>query len=209
MKHYEGNEVLALRLYSWNIAASNALWGPLGILEVCVRNAIHHQMCQRAGRPDWWRAPTTYLMDRERNAVCRAISKLEQRGNVNPSSDDVVAATSLGLWTGLLSPGLPRHPTLSYETTYWQPRLRRAFPGFDGGRKRLYRQLDDLRQIRNRIAHHEPIFKSDLARVCAQVVEVAGYVSRDAAEYIEGSHRVGAVLEAKRDFISSGSSCYF
>jgi len=211
LHHYQGNEALALRLYSWNIAASTALWGPLGVLEVTLRNAINAKMRDRAGREDWWGSPTTYLMERERRIIESAIGKLEVRGNSNPSADDVVAATSFGLWTGLTSEGLPRHSTLSYETTYWQPRLRHAFPhyGPPAKRKQLHRLLDDIRQIRNRIAHHEPIFKSDLSKVCDNIAVVAGYVSPEAEQYIRDSHRVDVVLAAKVDFVSVGSGCHF
>lgn len=210
LAHYKGNERMALRLYSWNIAASTALWGPLGVLEVTVRNAIHRQMCERAGRDDWWESPTTYLMDRERRMIDSTIEKLQWRGNTNPSADDVVAGTSFGLWTGLTSEGLPRHATLSYETTYWQPRLHRAFPHYGAGkRKVLHRQVDDIRQIRNRIAHHEPIFKTDLSKVCTEITSVAGYVDPAAADYITGSHRLDDVITAQQAFITDGDCCFF
>lgn len=210
LRHYQGHEPYALRLYSWNISAATALWGPIGVMEVVVRNSINAQMRDRAGRDDWWEASNTYLMDREQGILNSAIEKLQRRGNATPSADDVVAATSFGLWTGLTSEGLARHPTLSYETTYWQPRLHRAFPNLGGvRRKQLHRQLDDVRQIRNRIAHHEPIFKSDLAKVCENIATIAGYVSTDAAAYIRDSHRMGDVVTAKQSFISDGETCCF
>lgn len=205
LRHYQGNEKMALRLYSWNIAVSTAIWGPLGVLEVSVRNAIHAKMCERAGREDWWNHGATYLLDRDRQYIESAERKLKDRGSTNPSADDVVAATSFGLWTALTSDGIPRHPTLSYETTYWQPRLHRAFPHYTAKRKQLHRQLDDVRRLRNRVAHHEPIFRYDLCRICDEIAAVAGYVDPAAGEYIRDSQRVRQVVAAKESFIRDGN----
>jgi len=54
LKRYGGNRTYALRLYAWNLEASSALWGPINILEIAVRNAIHDKLVERTSRGDWW-----------------------------------------------------------------------------------------------------------------------------------------------------------
>ncbi|WP_157127348.1 hypothetical protein [Cnuibacter physcomitrellae] len=102
----------AVRLYLWNIQASSALWGPLAILEVVIRNALHDALRSRR-RDDWWNDPSVRLMPRERSMIDDAIAGLVRRGIPRPSPDQVVAATTFGLWTGLTDGGVPRDPYLS------------------------------------------------------------------------------------------------
>lgn len=204
LRHYGGREDLALRLYAWNSEITAAFWGPIACLEVVVRNAIHDAL--RSGRrDDWWNDPHVRLMDRERRAIDEATRTLDRRGVIDPSPDDIVAATSFGLWVGLTDAGLPRHPTLSYETALWQPRVVKAFPALGGvRRKQLHRELDEIRRFRNRLAHHEPIFAAPLTRIRDDLVEVAGYVHPDARRLIRGAQRIDTVIDRKREVVSLG-----
>jgi hypothetical protein len=126
---------------------------------VVVRNAIHKQLAARCRRDDWWTDTHLYLCHAERNALDSAIDTLKYRGNTNPNTDDIVAATTFGLWVGLTGAGRPRDRMFSYETTLWQPRLVKAFPHAGTvRRKQIHDELSRIRALRNRIAHHEPIF---------------------------------------------------
>lgn len=33
---------------------SSALWGPIHVLEIAVRNALHDKLVERTSRGDWW-----------------------------------------------------------------------------------------------------------------------------------------------------------
>ena len=199
-----GDRTRAIRLYAWNSEIAAAFWGPLGCLEVVVRNAIHDAL--RSGRQDdWWNAPDLSLMDRERHAIDSAQQTLRRRGTDAPTAGDVVAATSLGFWVGLTDAGIPRHPRLSYETALWQPRVSRAFPGLGiVRRKQLHRKLDEVRRFRNRLAHHEPVFTAPLGRVRDDVLEIAGFVHPDAHGFIDGAHRIDDVLARRSDVVDGG-----
>jgi len=145
------------------------------------------------------------LLERERRAVDDALATLRRRGVADPSAGQVVAASNFGLGVGLTDAGVPRHPTLSYETALWQPRIVRAFPNLGTTRrKQLHRQLDDLRRFRNRLAHHEPVFDAPLERIRVDLVAVARAVDLDAATLIGSAQRIDAVLARKRDAIERG-----
>jgi hypothetical protein len=207
LEHYGGETVLALRLYSWNAAVASAFWGPLGIVEVAVRNAIHWRLADRAGIDKWWLDEKIWgqLLDKQRQEVQVAIDTARRR-NADPSADDIVAASNFGLWVGLLSEGKPRDPIYSYETVFWQPRLRGAFPHYRGGRRQLHGELDRIRKFRNRVAHHEPIFRSNLETMISEIINVAGYVSADAAEFISKGQQVTKVIDLKQSFIQYGET---
>lgn len=42
----------ALRLYTWNIEAAAAMWGPIQVLEISLRNIIHAQLVLKFDIPD-------------------------------------------------------------------------------------------------------------------------------------------------------------
>lgn len=192
------------RLDTWNLAACSALWGPISILEIAVRNAIHERLVERAGRGDWWADPHIQFCRNEQEAIDSAITTLQRRGTPEPSSDQVVAATSFGLWVGLTGAGVPRDRLLSYETTLWQPRLQHAFPHRgDRRRKYIHACLDDVRVLRNRIAHHEPIYNSPLQNVYVDILEIAGMIHSDARGFIESHNRAQEVTDHYRDALTT------
>ena len=205
LRHYGGNVRYATRLYLWNAEVTAAFWGPISVLEVVIRNAIHDAL--RQGRADdWWNDPVVRLMDRERSMIDSAVSDLRRKGVSDPVAGQVVAATTFGLWVGLTDAGLPRDPLLSYETALWQPRIARAFPYLSGRRrKQLHRELDDVRRFRNRLAHHEPIFRAPLEQLRDDLVSIAGYVHPDAASLIRDAQRIDDVLARKVEAISRGA----
>lgn len=206
LEHAGGHADIASRLVAWNAEVTSAFWGPIAALEVFVRNAVHDAM-RRDRRDDWWNDPTVCSMPRERYAIDGAVRTLERRGVSDPDADRVVAATSLGLWVGLTDAGVPRHPHLSYETALWQPRIAGAFPHRGSvRRKQLHRMLDEVRRLRNRLAHHEPVHDQALERVRDDIVRLAGFVDPDAASYVAQAHRIDDAL-ARRDLaLRSGRS---
>ena len=46
LNRYGGRREMAIRLYAWNIEVSSAFWGPIGVLEIMLRNRIHDALRQ-------------------------------------------------------------------------------------------------------------------------------------------------------------------
>ena len=205
VNRYSGDRVLARRLCTWNLAASSALWGPIHILEIAVRNALHGRLVERTGRGDWRADAHVCLCRNEREAIDSAIATLQRRGTADPSSDQVVAATSFGLWVGLTGEGVPRDRTLSYETTLWQPRLQHAFPHRENRRRKyIHAKLDAVRVLRNRIAHHEPIYRSPLQDLYGDIREIAAMIHPDARHFIEAHSRAQEVIDQFQEALTAG-----
>ncbi len=206
LNRYGGDRVLALRLYTWNLAASSALWGPINVIEVAVRNAIHGRLIERTGRGDWWNDAHVHLCRSEEAAIDSAIATLVRRGTSAPTSDQVVAATSFGLWVGLTGAGIARDRRYDYETTLWQPRLQHAFPHRGERRRKLiHAKLDRIRVLRNRIAHHEPIYRSPLGSLHRDMLEIGGMIHPDARGYIETYARASEVIDGMKEAVTLGA----
>jgi hypothetical protein len=79
LDRYKGDRKFAFRLYTWNLAVSSAMWGPISMIEIAVRNTLHDQLVERTQRGDWWADTRIQLCRNERNAIESAVTTLPQR----------------------------------------------------------------------------------------------------------------------------------
>ena len=189
-----GNRENAARLYTWNVAASAAFYGPLQGLEIALRNAIHREMTIEFGG-NWYDNPRCGLDGRTLATINSAKTDLIRSGYaVDPPH--MVAALTFGFWVALLGSGgrLSNGAKANYEMTLWRPALYRAFCYTKVSRKGAHLPLDYLRTLRNRIAHHEPIFNRHLARDYASILTTAAAICPDTANWIAHHSRVGEIL---------------
>ena len=186
----QGDRDKAFRLYTWNATISAAFYGPLQGLEVTLRNAMHRQLTQCYG-PAWYDNLAAGL-----DNGCLDRVKRVKVGPNRPDPPRVVAGLSFGVWVSLLGTGArSANRKADYETTLWRPALRGAFPHRKPlTRKQAHSPLDNLRMLRNRIAHHEPIFKRRLADDYQRILDVTGWISPGARTWIEHHSRVLTLL---------------
>ena len=195
-----GGRARAIRLYAWNTAVSAAFYGPLQGLEIALRNAMHRELAERYG-PAWYDDPNAGLDRGALDRVTGARVEMARAGHGNEASR-VVAALSFGFWVSLTGSGgqLTSGPKANYEMTLWRPALRRVFPHRETlTRKQAHSPLNDLRTLRNRIAHHEPIFARDLAGDYRRILDVAGWISPTMATWIGRHSRVSDLLALPKD----------
>ncbi|CAM5515943.1 Abi family protein [Streptomyces atroolivaceus] len=191
-----GDVVVALRLYAWDAEAARALHSPLRDLEVSLRNRIHRQLTGKFGRSDWWNLPRAQPNRWAMEDIRDAEDKLRRRGN-GTAPCDVVATLSFGFWVGLVSTG--GHG--NYDMKYWYPALRHCFKGVR--RTDLHKQLEVMRTLRNRVAHHERIYHRRLDEDFRTAVELTALVAPALAARHEKYSQVPAVL-ARRARVLSG-----
>lgn len=196
-----GDREKALRLYTWNTAASAAFYGPLQGLEVALRNAMHQRLAGIFGS-NWYDNPTCTLDVGARERVDAAKRNLVRDG-YSADPPHVVAALAFGFWVSLLGRGGrtagPGSPRANYDMSLWRPALYRAFPNVRKPRADVHRPLDFLRTLRNRIAHHEPIFGRHLAADYNHILEVTGWICVDTRNWIAHHSRVLDILALSRD----------
>lgn len=106
-------------------------------------------------------------------------------------------------WVGLVGPGQRSLRHYDYETSLWQPGLFRAFPLLPQARRKLlHHELNVLRGLRNRIAHHEPIHHMDIGYLRDLIVRVTGYVEPDVADFVLSVEQVSQALNRREDALS-------
>lgn len=179
----------AFALYEWNMSIGAALFESLGMLEVLLRNALHDVLVKRfPGPPAWYHA--TPLDKQAKKEVAMAVDRATRRGKDPELSGKVIAELTLGFW---------RYLTASrYLTSLWVPTLRNAFPGHPSAPKVERRDVEDRLQrlhfLRNRVAHHEPTHRRNLANEYQDLLTVAGWICTDTSDWINDRSRVPQLL---------------
>lgn len=201
LRAVQGNREQALRLYTWNTAMSAAFYGPLQGLEVALRNALHRQLGERYGAC-WYDNPAAGFDMGCIERIERAKAEVLHAGR-SIAPPRVVAVLSFGFWISLLGSGGRSDSTgrkADYEKTLWRPALRGAFPFCKSlTRKQVHGPLNELRTLRNRIAHHEPIFSRRLKADYESILEVTGWISPGTRGWIECCSRVSALLRSSNE----------
>ncbi len=196
-----GDREKALRIYTWNTAVSAAFYGPLQGLEVALRNAMHRELSATYGTT-WYDDPRCGLDAGTQARIAAAKSDL-QRDRYAADPPHLVAALSFGFWVTLLGRGgFPpggRGPRCNYEMTLWRPCLYRAFAHTKLSRQQAHAPLDYLRTLRNRIAHHEPIFPRHLNADYQNILTVTGWICPSTRDWIAHHSRIDHLLAQPQD----------
>src|SRR5690242_9476769 len=108
-----GNSALAMQLYHWNSALSEALHGPLLSLEVTLRNAVNDRLCADFGET-WYDNPKSPLRQSQSRQIQDAKTHLADVHRTANASN-IIGALSLGFWVGLFAP--------KYEISLWRGHL--------------------------------------------------------------------------------------
>lgn len=187
-----GNDyALAEELYVWNLRVSGAFHEVLGVFEVVLRNALCEQLRHWHGKRTgtWLDDPTSTFDARRIEQIKAACQALSQKGK--PLTEGhIVAELSFGFWRFLLSK--------RYQNTLWAPHLRKAFPGMRTQRREVvYKHVEALLKLRNRIAHHEPIHRFPLAGLHDAMLLVTSWIDPGMSNWLTDLSRVPSVLAAK------------
>jgi hypothetical protein len=174
----DGDRARALRLYHWNARLCAALYWPLQVMEVAFRNAVAGVLVERYGSA-WHTEPRLWqcLAKPDRRKLTVAVNRC---GGADMPVGAVVADVNFGFWVSLLAG--------RYEVPLgWPTRLRAAFPGLPPGLERddVRRRANDIRVLRNRIAHHEPILNRKLQDDYRAILDIIGWCSDDLRWVVE------------------------
>jgi len=217
----------ALDLYVWNLQVSAAFQAPLHVLEVCLRNAMHTNLalgfrvdwiddpgfilaCVQAQYPalqpgqKFSRSGPDLLRDihRVRNRLATALAKKSARaartGQTTKASvtvNDVVAGLDFGFWTTMLDS--------RFEQTLWRTILYHAFPnytivtGLPISRHEIEKRFNTLRDLRNRVMHHEPLFNRNLQTDFGNISEAISWISDSVPQWVD-HHSQWPLIQARQ-----------
>ena len=181
LAHTAGDEVQAFRLYVRNAALASAFLGPLQVVEITLRNVFHSLLSEAYGS-NWYDSLT--LADAQRRVVVNAKRSLRQERKIETPSR-IVAECSFSFWVALSA--------RRYDAMLWRSTLHRAFAPTPS-RKAAFGQLDRLRTLRNRIAHHEPIFFRNLHADYDRIGRLLKMMSPETARWMQHHSRVPSTL---------------
>ena len=185
-----GDKGRALDLYGLNTRLSEALYTPLQMLEVALRNRIH-AVLSASIQPRWFEAPGFLTVPYQNEQIAEALADL-RRERKEPDPGRVVAALTFSFWTTMLG---------THYENLWQTDLHRIGRR-DGGkglrRKELSGPLTPIRLLRNRIAHHEPILAWDLRKHHDAMLRITGWLSPVAAAWCRSLDRFDQVHPTER-----------
>lgn len=146
-------------------------------------------------RNDWFDSPI--LQPYERQKVDKVKARLAGRyalATVHPGQ--VVATLAFGFWASLTNK--------SYHRPLWRPYLAQVFANGSPGNDEVRDALKGLAELRNRIAHHEPIVfravagklqRQDLNGVLKTIIKAVGWMNPETASWIQSQSRLGEVYQ--------------
>lgn len=185
-----GDRERALDLYALNTRLCEALYTPLQVLEVVLRNRVHTVLSTSYG-PRWFEDPVLLPGAHQPAQIQEVRAKLAEERKADDSGR-IVAALTLGFWTAMLG---------AAGENLWQTRLKAIARREDGKglrRKDLSTPLTPIRLLRNRIAHHEPILEWNLPKHHEAMLRVTGWLSPAAAAWCRTLDRFDAVHPPKQ-----------
>lgn len=182
----DGNRRAAVELYSLNARVSEALYIPIHGLEIALRNRIHTVMAAAHG-DRWFETDGLLLAPHQKDQLATAVAEIEQAGK-EASAGRIVAELTFSFWTAMLSP--------VYESL-WRATLNRIAESDEGKRlprKSFSRPLTQIRLLRNRTAHHEPILHWNLPKHHGNILQLTRWLSPAVHHWVTSIDRFDNVI---------------
>lgn len=205
---YGGNWKKAQRLYLANLRVSQKLYAIISVFEVALRNAIdehyRNQLIVSTGSFEWLKAqliPSGFLSDptlakggfQSRENVKKVIANL----GIHYTHDKVVSELSFGFWKYMFA---------TKEFAAAGSTLLRIFLSRPRGINHtdIYKRLDTINRLRNRVAHHQPVCFDKLNNVSlvatldaySSMLDILTWLGYDTKILLKGVD--GISLEVKR-----------
>lgn len=205
-----GDRARALALYEWNVSVGSALMRDIAHFEIALRNAYDAAFAAHWQGADHWlrdqaspiRQPIMQtrriyengarvnrridVNDHTRETIRKAIKKA---GGQNAIPGKIIPELSFGFWASLTDK--------SREKPIWVPYVHHAFPlGTD--RRDVDSPINNINAVRNRIAHHEPLFDCtnpahEIPHIHSDLLHVLNLIMPDVADHIRKHSNVMAI----------------
>lgn len=191
-----GNRHKAMELYCWNTEVSAAFYVMLQFCELSIRNGAVEAIETVFG-PNWHlNRGFVYTLP-----VLRGGRGYQPRDDLQtcssrlPTSGKVVAELKFAFWQHLFVRG--------QQARIWDTHLATAFPGYDKSltppqaRTQMFDHIEKIRKLRNRIAHHEPIFARNLVEDRDRIRKVIEWRRPGTAQWVDSIEQVTAALASR------------
>lgn len=185
-----GDTAKAVDLYGWNARVSAALLLPSHFAEVSTRNAVSEALTAKYGARWPWEPAFEKSLPSPVSGF-KPVRELIQTRGTQPTTGKVVAELKFAFWQSMF--------TARHDGRLWKPFILGLFPHAAGAtakelRLRIYNDLEVIRQLRNRIAHHEPIFTRNLGDDLMRILELVELRCDMTADWVFAMEEVGTIL---------------
>lgn len=201
--HENDIEPKLYELYLWNVQTGGAFLELLNFYEVALRNAILHSV-RRVHRYSIFDSRFIQsLPEKRRGDLLRVISDISGEQfeyvhnrplRIDPNhvnENAVIAKLNFHFWENLLNK--------SYASRYLEHHYRISFPNAKSARqiKQIHRVTKAIRDLRNRVCHHEPIFKhKNLKKLYLSALIVLKWIDKEYAAFVcENTVRLREMLD--------------
>ena len=172
----------ALSLYHLNLKLSNAFYLPFHFAEISTRNGIVAALEEAYG-PEWFKNGNFIrsLPRNDRPLIEIPLQSFPQNEIV--TSGKLTAEIKFVFWEKMM--------TRRHDQRLWEPHIQQQFPNFPPttihheARFQINEHLSQIRKLRNRTAHHEPIFNRDLRTTYHKSLSLIRMRSAPLAQWIE------------------------
>lgn len=193
LRHCNNDKALALQLYQWNLELSSAFIIPLHLLEISIRNAVVEGL-ESVHTHNWaWNQGFIRSLPNPSRGYSPQ-RNLREVARTHPTAGKVVADLKFVFWEKMF--------TARHDARLWNHHINNAFPHAPNSmtisqlRAQLYDDIFIIRKLRNRIAHHEPIFSRDLQEDYNKIYELISWRDTDTANWMcEIQSVTGLILE--------------
>jgi hypothetical protein len=184
-----GNTIKAMELYGWNARVSAAFMLPAHFAEISTRNAAADVLERVYGHQ--WPWNLTFEASLPDSGLYNPRRDLQQTRQKNLTTGKVIAELKFVFWQKLF--------TGRNDVRLWEPHIAWAFPYAPtipaaSLRDRIYRDLDVLRRLRNRLAHHEPVFTRNLVEDLTRTVDLIELRSQNTAQWVRAMEDVTSII---------------
>jgi hypothetical protein len=184
---------LALDLYAWNAQVSAALLAPLHICEVVTRNAVADVLEAQYGDKWPWSPGFEQSLPNPMRGFSPRKDLLDARKKAT-TTGKVIPELKFAFWQRMF--------TGRHDARLWNNFLAQTFPNLPAGqsvkqsRQLFYDDLERIRLLRNRIAHHEPIFSRNLSDDFQKVSDLIKFRCQVTADWMLNTQQAMPLITA-------------
>ena len=189
-----GSTESALELYQWSMEVSSGMMVPIRVAEAVLRAAIAEAISNCHGE-NW---PWSEGFLRTISNSGRSYNQYEDIVKARKSAEEpkgVLMGTRFAFWQKML--------TKRHDNAIWIPYFQTTFPNAPSDvhvislRQTLYKCVDDVRLFRNRIAHHDPIFRRPLEKDLERMDMIVRWRCEVTADWLSSINPVSRLLSQR------------
>lgn len=185
----------AIERYLWNMRLAEALWSSFHLTEVTLRNRINKTFSEFYGE-NWLLNPPKELLLSERNLT--NLKNVKDRFNAEQdkkkphlrralTNNDLVAGVDFGFWTYLFK---------SKYDPIWNRKgvMQQVFPNMPADSSLELIEIHDIlyriKKLRNRVAHHDPVYDGPYKEVYAEILMLLEFLSPVTLKLLKMTDRI-------------------